>query len=125
MTPDPHTPYGRVAALEASLYMRNQLLRDADWAGMAHSLEIRVPLVDAQLLRTLAPALVARPGMDGKRLLAACPGLPLPQRLVDRPKTGFGTPIERWIQTGRARVADQRWHWARHWACNVLTPSAA
>ena len=33
-----------VSALEMSCYMRNQLLRDADWAGMAHSLEIRVPL---------------------------------------------------------------------------------
>ena len=35
--------------------MRNQLLRDADWAGMAHSLEIRVPLVDFTLLGALAP----------------------------------------------------------------------
>ena len=30
--------------------MRNQLLRDADWAGMAHSLEIRTPLVDIAAL---------------------------------------------------------------------------
>ncbi len=40
-----------VSALEMQWYMRNQLLRDADWAGMAHSLEIRVPLVDLQLLQ--------------------------------------------------------------------------
>jgi len=32
--------------------MRNQLLRDADWAGMAHSVEILVPLVDIELLRS-------------------------------------------------------------------------
>ncbi len=38
--------FDRVAALETSLYMRNQLLRDADWAGMAHSVEICVPYVD-------------------------------------------------------------------------------
>ena len=36
--------------LESSLYMRNQLLRDTDWASMAHSLEVRVPLVDVELL---------------------------------------------------------------------------
>ncbi len=125
MMPDPRTPYGRVAALEANLYMRNQLLRDADWAGMAHSVEIRVPLVDALLLRALAPALVARPWMDGKRLLASSPDLPLPHKVIDRSKTGFGTPIERWIQPDRARVAAQRWHWARHWACDVLAPAAA
>jgi asparagine synthase (glutamine-hydrolysing) len=40
-----------VAALELEWYMRCQLLRDADWAGMAHSLEVRVPFVDVELLR--------------------------------------------------------------------------
>jgi len=36
--------FDRVSVLETALYMRNQLLRDADWAGMAHSIEIRVPM---------------------------------------------------------------------------------
>ena len=36
--------------------MRNQLLRDTDWASMAHALEVRVPLVDAALLRCVARA---------------------------------------------------------------------
>ena len=54
LTPDPVQPFARVATLEASLYMRNQLLRDTDWASMAHSLEVRVPLVDAVLLAKLA-----------------------------------------------------------------------
>src|SRR6185436_8118432 len=58
ITPDPLTPYGRVASLEASLYMRNQLLRDADWASMAHSVEVRTPLVDIALLRQIAPLLI-------------------------------------------------------------------
>ena len=51
LMPDPLLPFARVATLGILLYMRNQLLRDADWAGMAHSVEIRVPLVDAVLLR--------------------------------------------------------------------------
>src|SRR5262249_7073139 len=54
LIPDPKTPYARVAALEASLYMRNQLLRDTDWASMAHSVEVRVPLVDIEVLKSLA-----------------------------------------------------------------------
>src|ERR1043166_2494541 len=41
------TPRMQVAALEAAWYMRNQLLRDTDWASMSHSLEVRVPMVDA------------------------------------------------------------------------------
>src|SRR5690606_16106309 len=37
--------------MEFNLYMQNQLLRDADVMGMAHSLEIRVPLLDKELVR--------------------------------------------------------------------------
>ena len=72
--------------------MRNQLLRDADWAGMAHSLEIRVPLVDFTLLRALAPVIpVLTPGA-GKAALANAPTLPLPAEIVTRAKTGFSVP---------------------------------
>src|SRR5262249_17005330 len=46
LVPDPGSDTARICALESSHYMRNQLLRDADWAGMAHGIEIRVPLVD-------------------------------------------------------------------------------
>jgi asparagine synthase (glutamine-hydrolysing) len=46
LKPDPQTSFAKVATLESCFYLRNQLLRDSDWAGMAHSLEIRTPLVD-------------------------------------------------------------------------------
>ena len=55
LKPKPRTSFGKIAVLESSLYMRNQLLRDTDWASMAHSLEVRVPLVDSKLLSQLAP----------------------------------------------------------------------
>jgi asparagine synthase (glutamine-hydrolysing) len=89
--PDPSTDFGRVAALEASLYMRNQLLRDADWASMAHSVEVRTPLVDASLLRQIAPLLLEL-GSSGKAVLAAV----LPVWLRDRPKGGFIVPMRQW-----------------------------
>src|SRR5207302_6458478 len=57
--PAPRSAFGKVAALEASLYLRNQLLRDTDWASMAHSLEVRVPFVDTRLLEEVAPVVVA------------------------------------------------------------------
>src|SRR5712691_10845733 len=72
ITPDPGNPFARVAALESSLYLRNQILRDMDWGSMAHSLEVRVPLVDAHLLKRIAPALVTRPER-GKKILAEAP----------------------------------------------------
>ena len=89
----------RVSALESTWYMRNQLLRDADWAGMAHSLEIRTPLVDFHLLRELAP-LLAAPEPPGKRDLGRTPAPPLPDAVLHRPKTGFNIPVQAWMQNG-------------------------
>src|SRR5205814_6347334 len=80
--PDPMTPFGRVAALEASMYMRNQLLRDTDWTSMAHSLEVRTPLVDAYLLRQLAPILLAY-GARCKAEFAHAPQDPLPRNIAE------------------------------------------
>ena len=53
--------------------MRNQLLRDNDWAGMAHSLEIRTPLVDFELLKTVASVVPHLKSGLGKRLIAQAP----------------------------------------------------
>lgn len=84
----------RVSALEMSWYMRNQLLRDSDWAGMAHSVEIRVPLVDLDLLRAVVP-LAAH--LHGKREMAETPRKPLPDAVRERAKTGFATPMREWL----------------------------
>src|ERR1051326_2056864 len=109
VTPDPGTPFGRVAALESSLYLRNQLLRDMDWASMAHSLEVRVPLVDAHLLRKLAPVLVTRRERV-KQVLADAPRPPLPAALRSRRKTGFTLPINEWLrEEGRVEFGKRSW----------------
>ncbi|MCP4383338.1 MAG: asparagine synthase (glutamine-hydrolyzing), partial [Hyphomicrobiales bacterium] len=97
LKPDPGSPAGRVAALEVVNYMRNQLLRDADWAGMAHSVEVRTPLADLQFLRRLAGYAPRMSAGVGKRALAAAPSEPLPPDLVERPKTGFGVPANAWL----------------------------
>jgi len=85
------TDHGKVSALELTWYMRNQLLRDSDWAGMAHSLEIRTPLVDAFLFQEIA-ALGAN-----KQDMASAPAIPLPGDVLNRPKTGFYLPVREWL----------------------------
>jgi asparagine synthase (glutamine-hydrolysing) len=85
-----------VHALESALYLRNQLLRDSDWASLAHGLELRVPLVDAVLESQLAE-LGYEPGRSlGKAaaLALAIPGLPAAVRR--RRKSGFALPLE-WL----------------------------
>ena len=108
LDPDPGTPFGRVATLESSLYMRNQLLRDADWASMAHSVEVRTPLVDAALLRQLAPLLVDH-GPECKRAFAA----PLPPWLRDKPKSGFFVPVKDWMDLPPDGTTTRMRSWAR------------
>jgi asparagine synthase (glutamine-hydrolysing) len=122
--PSPRTPLAKVASFEACLYLRNQLLRDTDWASMAHSLEVRVPLVDSRLLKDIAPLVLSLPTGAGKRLLAASPSTALPDSVVDRPKTGFETPIHDWLQRDDRTQAWRRMPelasatcpWARRWA---------
>jgi asparagine synthase (glutamine-hydrolysing) len=121
LQPDPGTPRARVAALEATGYMRNQLLRDADWAAMAHSVEVRVPLVDVQLLRAVAP-LLRRGLIDGKRWLAASARPALPADVVGRSKTGFGVPLGDWRRTVAAPAEAEPW--ARTWARHVMRAGA-
>jgi asparagine synthase (glutamine-hydrolysing) len=110
-------PAGRatVSALEAQWYMRNQLLRDSDWASMAHSLEVRVPLVDTTLWRTFAPAL-ASGTPPNKQTLARSPARALPEPLLNRPKTGFFIPVRDWLLgDAPAAPADRGLRgWARH-----------
>jgi asparagine synthase (glutamine-hydrolysing) len=105
------TEFLRVSALEMSYYMRTQLLRDADWAGMAHSVEIRVPLVDMTLLRQLAPLRASR-FSPRKPKIAACLRKPLPAEVLRRPKSGFGVPVREWMQDSPDRGL-------RHWATHV------
>src|SRR5262249_23114349 len=84
---------GYVAALESTRYLRTQLLRDADWASMAHSLELRTPLADHVLTRALAPYAHQLVGGVGKSCLARAPIRALPLQVANASKTGFGLPI--------------------------------
>jgi len=114
LQPDPGSDNGRVGALETCNYMRNQLLRDSDWASMAHSVEIRVPLVDFTLLEAIAPRIASlRPG-EGKILLANAPVIPVPADVVARPKTGFGIPVGDWLRGDVEHREDRRT--SRRWA---------
>lgn len=127
--PDPGSDVTRVAAMESGLYLRNQLLRDADWASMAHSVEVRVPLVDAPLYRMAAPRFRVWSSDAAKSPLAGAPTSPLPSEVVGRRKTGFGLPMQAWV-AGSDRVAQWRGvpvlandscPWSRRWAYAVAS----
>ena len=103
----------RMAALEMTWYMRSQLLHDADWAGMAHSVEIRTPFVDGVLLRELSP-LLAGPAAPSKRTMIGSTPAGRIAAVVARRKTGFTVPIRQWL-VGSAEQSSGD-HGLRGWA---------
>jgi len=131
LTPRPVAEALQISVLESRFYLRHQLLRDADWASMAHSLELRTPLVDRELYGTVGPRLRDR-SLSGynKDALAASPLTPLPDYITQRPKTGFVVPMERWLDqfdilSGWKRASAKQtdtWHWARKLALSVVDP---
>ena len=86
---------------ELSTYTHHQLLRDTDAMSMAHSLEVRVPLLDHILVEQVLrlPESVKRKGEGPKPLLKAALYDVLPPEVRDRrDKQGFTFPFDRWIQ---------------------------
>lgn len=105
----------KVSALEMCWYMRNQLLRDSDWASMAHSLEVRTPLVDLDLLRSIAPLFCSTDPIC-KRDMALTPRRPLPAAVLNKGKTGFSIPLRDWLTEGKGHTGERG---LRGWAWKV------
>lgn len=139
-----------VSRAELRTYTHHQLLRDTDAMSMAHSLEVRVPLLDRKLVEAVLrlPAHIKRNHLPyPKPLLAAAVGNYLPPSIAHRKtKMGFFFPFALWLkgplstptQTWLATVGQQRWlqptavkqiesqfqtnqlHWSRLWALIAL-----
>ena len=107
----------KITALEMKWYMLNQLLKDADWAGMAHSLEIRVPFVDIKVFRSIL-VLLGSEQPPSKRDMISTPIKALPEELVGRPKTGFSTPIREWLMEEKSNNFQERG--LRNWAKLIM-----
>jgi asparagine synthase (glutamine-hydrolysing) len=92
-------PVNRVSYLESRCYMLNTLLRDADVMSMSQGLEVRVPLIDHQLAKTVMriPGSV-KVGRAPKKLLVEALAGSLPDEIVHRPKRGFTLPFEHWMR---------------------------
>jgi asparagine synthase (glutamine-hydrolysing) len=138
----------RVSALELAGYMRSTLLRDADAMSMAHSLELRVPFLDHELVQSCLRhgAAGRRPWGGDKGLLRRAAEDVLPSETARGAKRGFILPMDRWMRGPlRPLVADglaaleacralpaadtralgrrfeaRRLPWARLWALAVL-----
>ncbi|MBI3590062.1 MAG: asparagine synthase (glutamine-hydrolyzing) [Candidatus Melainabacteria bacterium] len=130
--------------LDFKHYLQNQLLKDADFMGMRHSVEIRVPFLDHILVEkilSLNPSLKLSNGVN-KPLLVKAMGEALPKSVYKRTKMGFTFPFEKWIYDNWENMQeisllnnnleqkfvkkiwndfkDGKVHWSRVWALVVL-----
>jgi asparagine synthase (glutamine-hydrolysing) len=90
----------RLLALNIETYLVDDLLVKMDRTSMAHGLEVRSPFLDTALAEfavRLAPTLKAR-GISLKRVLKHAVKDLLPPEILNRPKRGFGVPLDRWFR---------------------------
>jgi asparagine synthase (glutamine-hydrolysing) len=93
-------PTNAIAAYELAHYLRHMLLRDADVFSMAVGLEVRVPLLDHELVDVVAPlpGRWKRPAeARAKPLLLDAVGPRLPRSVETRKKRGFTFPWQGWL----------------------------
>lgn len=96
---------------DARMYLPDDILVKVDRAGMAASLEVRMPYLDHRIYEFAAslPLTFKNDGVN-KRILRGLLGSHLPKKLFERPKMGFGVPIGLWLRGP-----------LRHWAEQLLS----
>jgi asparagine synthase (glutamine-hydrolysing) len=91
----------RLLLLNLRTYLLDDLLPKVDRMSMAHSLEVRSPFLDAELVDMVMalPDNVRVRGLTLKRVLRHAMKDVLPREVLRRPKHGFGVPLGRWFRT--------------------------
>ncbi|MEO8435276.1 MAG: asparagine synthase (glutamine-hydrolyzing) [Pyrinomonadaceae bacterium] len=101
-------PLDPLLYLDSKTYLPGDILTKVDRMSMAVSLEARVPLLDHKLIEfvcTRIPASMKMKNLETKHIFKRAVSDLVPAEILNRPKQGFGVPIEQWInQQLRDRV---------------------
>jgi asparagine synthase (glutamine-hydrolysing) len=100
-------PINRLLELDIQTYLTDDILTKVDIASMAHSLEVRCPLVDQDLMVFAAslPGDAKLRGLQTKLILREVAKPLLPKEILTRPKQGFGLPVDRWMREDLAPLS--------------------
>jgi asparagine synthase (glutamine-hydrolysing) len=100
-------PINRLLDIDIQTYLSDDILTKVDIASMAHSLEVRCPLVDQDMMVFAAslPGDVKMRGLQTKRILREVARPLLPEAILSRRKQGFGLPVDRWMREDLAPLS--------------------
>ncbi len=100
MSDDIEDPFRRISLFDLEHYLPDDLLRKVDIASMAHSLEVRLPFLDHELVEWAVniPTQFKMKGKEQKIILKKHLSNQISSELVYRKKWGFGAPINRWLK---------------------------
>ncbi|MBW2362975.1 MAG: asparagine synthase (glutamine-hydrolyzing) [Deltaproteobacteria bacterium] len=106
--PDSVPPLNRMLYLEGKFFLADHNLNYVDKVSMASGVEVRVPLLDPDLMRLAArlPLDVKQRGRTGKWILRRAMETYLPRSVVHRGKTGFGAPLRHWLRQDLRPLVD-------------------
>ncbi|MCA9040581.1 MAG: asparagine synthase (glutamine-hydrolyzing) [Planctomycetaceae bacterium] len=112
-------------------YLPDDILTKVDRASMAHSLEVRVPLLDHRLIEwswTLPPQFkqgttFSESSQQGKVLMRKLLTRYVPPKLFERPKVGFGVPLDHWLRGPLREWAEERLSVAALESSGILNPA--
>jgi asparagine synthase (glutamine-hydrolysing) len=93
-------PLSLIQYLDTKTYLVGDILTKVDRASMAHSLEVRVPMLDHKFVEWAAsvPSGYKLKGQEGKYILKKALEPYLPNDVLYRPKMGFGVPLAKWFR---------------------------
>jgi len=93
-------PLSRIQYVDLKTYLPGDILTKVDRASMAHGLEVRVPMLDPEMVSRAAavPPDMRLHGREGKYVLKKTMESDLPADVLYRPKMGFGVPLGRWFR---------------------------
>jgi len=93
-------PLSRIQYVDIKTYLVDDILTKVDRASMAHSLEVRVPLLDHEFMERAAaiPSGYKLRGGEGKYIFKRALAGTVPDEVLNRPKMGFTIPLSRWFR---------------------------
>jgi asparagine synthase (glutamine-hydrolysing) len=103
-------PLSRIQYVDVKTYLVDDILTKVDRASMAHSLEVRVPLLDHEVMEYAAniPAGYKLRRGEGKFIFKQALADLLPGEVLHRPKMGFSLPLAHWLRSELRRTFEAR-----------------